>query len=53
MLTKALSWLPFNVIATILYYVFKAKLADQPSGALYGALCLVMVVVNWAALFIA
>lgn len=53
LLTKALSWLPFNGIATILYYVFKVKLADRPGGALYGALCLVMVVANWAALFIA
>lgn len=53
LLTKALSWLPFNVITTILYYVFKVKLADRPGGALYGTLCLVMIAANWTALFIA
>jgi hypothetical protein len=53
LLVKSFSWLPFNVITTILYYVFKVKLADRPGGAIYGALCLVMVVVNWAAMFIA
>jgi hypothetical protein len=52
LLTKSLSWLPFNVITTFLYYVFKVKLAGRPGGALYGALCLVMVVANWTALFI-
>lgn len=53
LLTKTLSWLPFNVITTVLYYVFKVKLADRRGSVLYGALCLVMVLANWAALFIA
>jgi len=49
---KTLIWLPFNVIATVLYYVFKVKLAGQPGGALYGALCLVMVAANWIVMFV-
>lgn len=48
---KTLIWLPFNVIATVLYYVFKIKLAGQPGGAYFGALCLVMVTANWIAMF--
>lgn len=49
---KTLIWLPFNVIASVLYYVFKVKLADQPGGALFGALCLTMVAANWIVMFI-
>jgi hypothetical protein len=48
---KALIWLPFNVIATLLYYVIRLKLADRRAGALYGALCLTMIAANWAVMF--
>lgn len=44
---KAMSWLPFNVIASVLYYVFLKKLG----GGLYGALCVAMILLNWAAYF--
>lgn len=59
---KALTWLPFNVITTVLYYVFYMKLvkhdADAPRGIqparmFYAALCMVMVVVNWSAMIAA
>jgi len=44
---KTLIWLPFNVIASVLYYVFKVKLADAAAGRVYGLLCLVMIAANW------
>lgn len=44
---KSLIWLPFNVIATVLYYVFKVKLRDTAGGTWYGILCLAIVVANW------
>jgi len=57
---KALSWLPFNFIATVLYFVFLTKLtkadgADQANAnrALYVVLCLAMIAVNWVAMFAA
>ena len=48
---KALIWLPFNVIATLLYYVIRLKLADRRGAPLYGALCLTMIAINWVILF--
>lgn len=51
--TKALSWFPFNVIATVLYLVFMAKLARPGGGALYAWLCVAMIAANWLAMFIA
>ncbi len=48
---KALIWLPFNVIATLLYYVIRLRLADRRGAPLYGALCLTMIAANWAVLF--
>jgi len=56
-LVKTLTWLPFNLIATVLYYVFMIKLGRDASGAAlpggrwYGALCIVMIVLNWIAFF--
>jgi hypothetical protein len=52
---KAISWLPFNVIASVLYYVFMVKLSrdDGGSGKLYAALCLAMIAANWIAMFVA
>jgi hypothetical protein len=65
---KALSWLPFNVIASVLYFVFLVKLskADEDCakaaggadkvgthGALYVVLCVVMIAANWIAMFAA
>ncbi|MDD5365970.1 MAG: hypothetical protein PHR30_11570 [Gallionellaceae bacterium] len=44
---KTLIWLPFNVIASVLYYVFKVKLADAAAGGVYGFLCLAMMAANW------
>ena len=48
---KALIWLPFNSIASMLYYVFRIKLADATGGAFLGALCLVMIALNWIVMF--
>lgn len=49
---KALIWLPFNVIASVLYYVFKIKLADRAGGGYYGLLCLAMIAADWVIMFI-
>lgn len=51
--TKALAWLPFNVIATALYLVFLVKLAQGQAGLLLKGLCLAMIVLNWTAFFAA
>lgn len=52
---KAFSWLPFNVIATALYYVFMKKLTGPggPGGTFYVILCLALIVANWLAMFVA
>lgn len=61
---KALSWLPFNVIASVLYYVFLVKLTQadvdcarasgaRSRGTPYVVLCLAMIAANWIALFVA
>ncbi len=61
---RALTWLPFNLITTVLYYVFYVKLAGAGApaqgarrggiaGRLYALLCLAMVAVNWTAMFAA
>lgn len=55
---KVLIWLPFNFIASVLYYVFMVKLsrADGTAGAggtFYVILCLALIVANWLALFLA
>jgi hypothetical protein len=45
---KVLSWLPFNLIATALYYVFIVKLSRAETGTwLYAVVCSVMIVANW------
>jgi len=45
---KMLSWLPFNLIATALYYVFMVKLAKAETGTyFYAVLCSAMIVANW------
>lgn len=66
--TKALSWFPFNVIASVLYLVFMAKLsradgevakaaggADKANtgGAFYILLCVAMIAANWILMFAA
>ena len=65
---KALTWLPFNLIASVLYFVFLVKLskADEDcskaaggadkagtNGALYVVLCVAMIAANWIAMFAA
>lgn len=47
--TKALSWLPFNFIASVFYFVCYLKLA----GPALRLLALVMIGANWAAFFAA
>lgn len=47
---KALSWLPFNVIASTLYFVFMVKLSK---AAPYVVICLAMIAANWIAMFVA
>jgi hypothetical protein len=49
LLFKVLSWLPFNLIATALYYVFMVKLAKTETGTqFYAVLCGAMIVANWS-----
>ncbi|MBP9916507.1 MAG: hypothetical protein KBF24_09895 [Thiobacillaceae bacterium] len=51
---KALSWLPFNVIASALYFVLMVKLSKTGGhGALYAVICLAMIAANWIAFFAA
>ncbi len=46
---RTLSWLPFNLIATVFYYVCHIKLA----GTAFRPLALAMIVANWTAFFAA
>jgi phosphoglycerol transferase MdoB-like AlkP superfamily enzyme len=48
---KALIWIPFNSIASMLYYVFRIKLAAATGGVFLGTLCLVMLALNWIVMF--
>jgi len=50
---KTLSWFPFNVIATVLYYAFMVKLGQGAGGAIYRLLCAALIAVNWIALIVA
>lgn len=53
---KVFSWFPFNVIATVLYYVFMKKLSGpdaRPAGGYYAALCLALIAANWGAMILA
>jgi uncharacterized protein (DUF983 family) len=65
---KALSWLPFNAIATALYLMFLVKLtkADEDcamavgsaekagtGGGFYAILCIAMIIANWWVMFAA
>lgn len=57
---KTLAWLPFNLIATVLYYVFIIKLSGTGgvavrslAGAVFVALCLAMIALNWLTFFAA
>jgi hypothetical protein len=47
--TKVLSWLPFNLIATMFYLVCYAKVANW----LFRLLALAMIILNWLAFFAA
>lgn len=44
---KVLSWLPFNVIASVLYLVILLKLSRHPGRIFYAALCVAMIALNW------
>ena len=48
---KVLSWLPFNVIATVLYLVFLLKLYRGPGRIFYAVLCVAMIALNWLILW--
>ena len=62
---KSLIWLPFNVIATVLYYVFPAKLAKEAEEAaatgrytvrpwsryFYVAVSVIMIALDWIVMF--
>lgn len=50
---KTLSWFPFNVIATVLYYAFMVKLGPGAGGVAYRFLCVALIAVNWIALIVA
>lgn len=46
---KSLSWLPFNLIASVLYVVFMVKLSRQ--GRFYVFLSAAMIAINWIVMF--
>ena len=48
---QTLVWLPFNAIATAVYYAIGARLARQPGGHLYRAFCLALIAANWLLMF--
>lgn len=48
---KALSWLPFNVIASVLYLVFVVRLSRARAGAAYACLCVGLILGNWIVMF--
>jgi hypothetical protein len=50
---KTLSWFPFNVIATALYYAFMVKLGQGAGGPIYRLLCAALIAANWIALIVA
>jgi hypothetical protein len=50
---KTLSWFPFNVIATVLYYAFMVKLGPGAGGAVYRLLCAAFIAANWIAMIVA
>jgi hypothetical protein len=45
---KALVWLPFNAIATAVYFMLAAKLRQSGAATFHRLLCLVLAVANWA-----
>ncbi|MEW5787246.1 MAG: hypothetical protein AB1899_05265 [Pseudomonadota bacterium] len=51
--TKALAWLPFNFIATVLYFAFYVKLGRGRAGAIFALLCVAMIALNWIVFFAA
>ncbi len=51
--TKVLSWFPFNVIATVLYYAFMVKLGHGAGGIVYRVLSAALIAANWIALIVA
>jgi len=50
---KTLSWFPFNVIATVLYYAFMVQLGAGRGGAFLRTLCAAMIAANWIAMIVA
>lgn len=50
---KVLSWFPFNVIATVLYYAFMVKLGNGTGGIVYRLLSVALIAANWIALIVA
>ena len=50
---KVLVWLPFNAIATAVYYMLAVKLAPGRGGGFYRALCFALVAANWAVMLYA
>jgi hypothetical protein len=50
---KALVWLPFNAIATAVYFMLAVRLSKRRGGPFYGILCLTVVVANWVVMLTA
>ena len=50
---KTLVWLPFNAIATAVYYMLWVKLADARGSLFYRALCFFLVAANWSVMLYA
>jgi hypothetical protein len=50
---QTLVWLPFNAIATAVYYAIMQRLRAQPHGCFYLWLCPVLVLANWLVMFLA
>lgn len=50
---QTLVWLPFNAIATAVYYAIMQRLRSQPRGCFYLWLCPLLIVANWLVMFLA
>ena len=47
----SLIWLPFNAIASALYFVFAMRFGKSVPGRIAAALCLVLIAANWVVMW--
>jgi hypothetical protein len=50
---QTLVWLPFNAIATAVYYAIMQRLRVEPRGCFYLLVCPLLIVANWLVMFLA